>query len=313
VVQPVNAAAITQGRLIQVLYNGNIVAQQRYDQLFVDALIEKLKVWHFDPSTGHMSIDFAQYHLVRDRVRYLYSWNGLQTEVPRITNIVANACQEPGGPPPPVNWSIGRLVRINETFERSVLLLLESPHSDEVSEHMVPCSPANGATGRQLHDQRDTIARMLKAYGIVGEEIPVIICNPVPYPTSCRLPLNGYSRHRVWRNKVFRGCIQHPVIERAFRSRLQSYFPTVVINACTGDLGTSPKRFVREQLSAALGTCIAAPDKYAQATRGHSPLVPKAYDQSLIKRWFGNPNANAIAHIELPHPSSWHWLTQWPW
>jgi hypothetical protein len=71
----------------------------------------------------------------------------------------------------------------------------------------------------ELHDVRDTIGRMLKAYGVVGRQVPVIICNPVPYPTSCRYrwPIIGSYK---WRNEVFAGCIGHPTISQTFRTSL---------------------------------------------------------------------------------------------
>ena len=299
---------------IQVHYQGVVLARRPYVQADAATMSQYLTVWLRDPQTGHCWIDFAQYHPVQDRVRYYYSWDGIAESPPVMTNnLQDNLCQQPCKLKPAARLAPGRRICSQEQFERSIVILLESPHAEEVDEDMAPCAPANGSTGELLHEARDTIGRMLKAYGIRGRELPVIICNPVPYPTSCRLPLAGHPEHGAWRNEVFAGCIAHPSIARAFRGRLLRYQPAAVINACTGYAGKTAKKYVRSEISASFGAAIARPVRYARQSRGRSPLVAKAHRGISLGLLFPPPNPNAIVHIELPHPSDWGRISQWPW
>ena len=148
---------------------------------------------------------------------------------------------------------------------------------------------------------------------MVGREVPVIICNPVPYPTSCRLPLTNHREHTKWRDEVFAGCIGHQPISQAFRNNLIRYQPMAIINACTGYTGRTAKRHVRSEISAAFGGSIACPHRYARQSREPSPLVARDHKDKQVAALFPASSPNPIVHIELPHPSDWGRITRWPW
>lgn len=297
---------------IQVRYHHTVLARRPRDLAFANTLAQYLTVWQYHPVTGHYWIDFAQYAPVQDRVRYLYSWDGNATSQPVMDVLNGHPCQEQCKLPSP-QVPLGRLIMCQERFEESIVLLLESPHNSEVDEDMKPCAPAVGSTGQELHKSKDAIGRMLKAHGVAGLEVPVIICNPVPYPTSCRLPLTDHEDNANWRNDVFAGCIRHQAISQAFHAKLIRYRPIAVINACTGSYNKdcTAKWYVRSEISAAFGDCIARPHRYARS-KGRSPLVFQEREDRQVADLFPAPAPNAIVHIELPHPSDWGRITKWP-
>lgn len=115
----------------------------------------------------------------------------------------------------------------------SIVLLLESPHVEEYcyckcTNEITPVGPAQGATGRAIKKlQQSLLALSIK--------LPFLVCNPVPWQSSLAFFHNfaldskeGKSiRDSVW------NCLWKSEQED-FPKRLRSYYPAVVINACTG-------------------------------------------------------------------------------
>ncbi|WP_375766307.1 hypothetical protein NR798_32040 [Archangium gephyra] len=185
-----------------------------------------------NPQANELTIRFRPSHRVPDLVRYTYVRERLTPEgvVPTGTLCPLNGASHPGlGIPlgrPPVATDLN-----------PVVFLLESPHDEEISRELIPVGPAAGSTGRQIHDNRVPLANLIGA--ALGDRYPaqsefaVIICNPVPYPTSCRLkPLKNEAQE--WRDFVYNEFMGLASICKDFRCRLRQYNPSVIINACTG-------------------------------------------------------------------------------
>jgi hypothetical protein len=132
----------------------------------------------------------------------------------------------------------------------AVVIIIESPHKEEYSYKgdLAPIAPAQGKTGEKINDLFEElfnkqIANELAEYAI--EEFNVIICNPVQFQTSLFFahghPLTrpgvASIRDRVWRALM---AYDH------FKTRLITYKPKIIINACTAKLKGEINRIIRE-------------------------------------------------------------------
>ncbi len=118
----------------------------------------------------------------------------------------------------------------------TIVLVIESPHRDEYTESFQPIAPAQCTTGSKISKY---ISDILKQQNFDNGKYNIIICNPVQFQASLyslhKLPLSGKNtsvaaiRDKVWK-EIFR------LEEDNFKKRVQSYKPTIIINACTAKL-----------------------------------------------------------------------------
>jgi hypothetical protein len=279
-----------------------------------------LSLWQAD-ANGNLTLDMSSAQRVLDRVRYFYTWNGNAKAQPKITMVQPAAAQ-------PTGTSLGVTPGLTVTefeqkygaIERSIVLLLESPHIDEIDQHLQPKGPAMGATGRRISSNLQNLARLIRALGLKGTQIPVIIANAVPHPTSCRLraPRGGIvSPHQRatlnkffqdWRDEVFKGFL--PLVRDDLHTRINSYKPDVVFNACTGTNTLTP--LVRRELVQSLDKNL-RPAVYVRRDRQNEVCSAKRYwvlersatEEAAVKRQQElKPNGKKWM-VEIIHPSSW--------
>lgn len=239
---------------------------------------------------------------VPDRIRYYYSAQGHLVNATKATFDV-DGCEIP----------VGKDVNSLEEGQRTVVILLESPHVDEVDKRWNPFQPAAGSTGKNIHENKALLERLLRSTLKIGHRYPVVIANPVPYPTSCRVSTRRWG---WWRDLVFRRLIHVSEIRRFFRQRLDFYNPALVINACTDGAGTcdftvnptplgfslsvgqckppSPKIMVSRIIESQLGNVYVI--KY---TKVEFAALGKAAPKAVTIP------AGAVPIIDLPHPASW--------
>ena len=152
--------------------------------------------------------------------------------------------------------------------EGCIVLLLESPNVDEYQFGDIdfPIAPANGAAGKGiekcLHNVLSHIKTELSRRGchrtvIAGHH--VVISNPIQFQTSLR-SIHGKTtwgdshfetlRSSVWRTLWNEGVEDERLgyIRLCFRSRLNTYSPSLVINACTVGVKRLVTCFVRTEL-----------------------------------------------------------------
>ena len=149
---------------------------------------------------------------------------------------------------------------------RSIVLLVESPSVSEYQFENVnfPIAPAKGTTGENIHrclrkvlsdvrtefndaglDETALInAEHIEAKLIVPGGRRVIISNPIQFQTNLR-SIHGQSttkrgnakwatlRDNVWTALWSEG--EPGYIQHCFRARLNTYRPSLIINACTGN------------------------------------------------------------------------------
>ena len=147
----------------------------------------------------------------------------------------------------------------------SIVLLLESPSVEEYQFGNVdfPIAPASGDTGKRIDRCLGTVlSRVERATVILG--FHVIISNPIQFQTNLRT-IHGKStwnrgkwgtlRNKVWKALWNEGADGSEYIQLGFRARLSLYKPSLVINACTGNMDCShddPKglvdRFLQTEL-----------------------------------------------------------------
>ncbi|MFY1824459.1 hypothetical protein ACN47A_00960 [Myxococcus fulvus] len=199
-------------------------------------------------------------------------------------------------PKTPKRFPWGRPPRRGETG--GILILLESPHRDEVSAELEPLVPAAGSTGRRLESHKDALLYLLtRKLGLTftDNQAPVIIGNPLQFPASLRTrPLALKLRDEIWIRAMLRTRFQRDLFRR-----LNMYKPKIIINACTGKLGerSSPKAitryFIDEYLSRSKTTHIV---RTTFSPKSHPPIETSGVLET------------AECHVvEVAHPSGWRW------
>ena len=157
---------------------------------------------------------------------------------------------------------------------RNIVLLLESPHSEEYGESiMYPEAPARGRTGRNIDQYLGTVLSHVQG-GFTEADCHVIISNPIQFQTSLYAIHEGsLSSWRTLRNNVWKTLWCEQSIRENFRRRLTRYNPCVIINACTGrrNYAGSLKRRVR----------------------------------TLVSEFFDESAQVAPCYYEITHPASW--------
>ena len=151
----------------------------------------------------------------------------------------------------------------------NVVLLLESPSVEEYrcGNIDLPIAPAYGDSGENIDRCLGTvlsdIQRDFDQAGCDEEELivpsrHVIISNPIQFQTNLRT-IHGQStwdppwdtlRDNVWKALWKDGPEEGSkgYIQLCFRARLKTYRPSLIINACTHDLKSPVKHFVRREL-----------------------------------------------------------------
>lgn len=141
---------------------------------------------------------------------------------------------------------------ISENYEdKTIVLLLESPHKDEYDSCNNAIAPAQGKTGENIDKNIITLLRELESLnpGLFNEgRYRFIICNPIQYQTS----LYMYHKHeleddyRTLRNRCWKKIWRDENIQEDFKSRLDLYKPILIINACTSALQIKVTQYLKE-------------------------------------------------------------------
>lgn len=133
--------------------------------------------------------------------------------------------------------------------EKTIVLLLESPHKDEYTEFFAPKAPAQGSTGDNIGKEIANLLFLLlnkneyKSYGcckLKNERYKLILANPVQYQTSLSI-LYDEKIDKIIRNSVWKSLWNYvnvkgkKVIQEHFKNRIIKYKPCLIINSCTKD------------------------------------------------------------------------------
>lgn len=124
------------------------------------------------------------------------------------------------------------------TNKANIIMLLESPHTDEYAPDFTPLGPAQGETGMGIHYHFTShVLPMLTQAGLklsTRREYSICLVNPVQYQASLGnilTELNGPLRDNVWL-ELWGACRQE------FQRRLLTYRPVVILNGCTSKAKT---------------------------------------------------------------------------
>lgn len=135
----------------------------------------------------------------------------------------------------------------------SIVLLLESPHKHEYTDHDVaaPKAPACGATGKNIRQCLSTVLLHIQQAetGLIEPNCNVVISNPIPFQTSLYTIHREPVKERKWkrlRDSVWRTLWCEDHIRHGFLDRLSEYHPKVIINACTSKLKPHVRSAVEE-------------------------------------------------------------------
>ena len=160
----------------------------------------------------------------------------------------------------------------------SIVLLLESPHKDEYTDEKEvydvnqPQAPANGKSGEKIDKYLATvlsdIRKEFNQAGLNEEQLirdgyieaelilpdcHVIISNPIPFQTSLHAvhggPLKDDDDYRwaTLRDFVWLKLWEEKHIRNSFQERLNTYNPSLIVNACTAGSKTHVTKFVRKE------------------------------------------------------------------
>lgn len=192
--------------------------------------------YNLENTDDHLSTFFSNDSKVPDVWRYTLSEN--ETEFTKSPN--------EGVPEDNFKFKDISTEELNEN-DKTVILLLESPHKDEYSysENSVePLSPANGTTGDRI--KKSLIQVICCASCLMDipnlDRVKLIICNPIQWQTSMyffykigdKKSLKSNLRNEVW-EKIWQITKDNKFpIQEDFLKRIKSYKPVLVINACTG-------------------------------------------------------------------------------
>ena len=132
-------------------------------------------------------------------------------------------------------------------FDRTLIILLESPHKDEYGNDCIDCpkKPAQGTTGNNIRDHLMSVIRSCRhIHSCLGQETKVILANPIQFQCSLVSVINSGAGSGAWkktRDAVWKALWDLPSIRDEFKRRLERYHSDFIINACTHDLGCDYK------------------------------------------------------------------------
>ena len=137
--------------------------------------------------------------------------------------------------------------------DKTIAILLESPHIDEYeinTEKLIPIGAAQGQTGKKIEKSIESLILALNDHRVLEEQhkYRVIIINAVNFQTSLHFihekPMNNY--YRELRDKMWQKMwIEIPQVKSDFTKHLDSLKKdSILINACPKSL----KPFINQEL-----------------------------------------------------------------
>lgn len=293
---------------VEIWYGHNLIVSGIRSGRFRAKLWESVNpARHVD---GKLVLDFGPYAPVEDRVRYVYSSES-KSPFEFVFDPESEEAAQTAFP-----FGEKTSTYFQQTREQAIVLLLESPHAAEVEKSLTPKGPAFGSTGENIHESLHKLHTLLRSLEVEITNSPVVICNPVGYATSCRLPLSGDVEYKGWRDLVFSGFMARPERRSEFKQRLLGYDPIVVINACTGayaNFDTSPKGIVRQFLLEAFSDYAVRPVAYKRQGL-HGPFVCDDQTRDLITSRCPTTTSDGptVVLVEMPHPAN-NWTAKRKW
>lgn len=135
-------------------------------------------------------------------------------------------------------------VETPEENEKTIVIILESPHYDEYKDGET-INPAKGMTGKNLADYFDLLINVvISTYSktiIKGSKCRIILMNSIPFQCSLGKSVNNSNCQPV-RDLIFDKIWELEDIKKDFIARLESYNPDVIFNFCTsGDMNLKNK------------------------------------------------------------------------
>ena len=131
------------------------------------------------------------------------------------------------------------------SFEQTLIVLLESPHTKEYLNNCIdqPIAPARGTTGCRIRCYLpDIIQSCQDIQGRIGDRSTrVILANPIQFQCSL-VSIMKFTPHKEWkiaRNAVWKALWDCQDIRYEFKRRLEGYRPDFIINACTHEKARS--------------------------------------------------------------------------
>ncbi|TSI02523.1 hypothetical protein [Lysinibacillus sp. BW-2-10] len=163
---------------------------------------------------------------------------------------------------------------------KSIVIILESPHNEEYetnTEKLIPIAPAQGQTGRKIERHIQHLIQQLKLFHVLEENgmYRINIINAIPFQTSLHYihekPLNNY--YRELRDKVWlKMWSELPTIKQDFLKLMEGLKKdSIVINACPKSL----KPFINQEL-------IPFSQRYSLFESNH-PSSTEVWTKSLFK------------------------------
>lgn len=126
-----------------------------------------------------------------------------------------------------------------ERFERTLVIVMESPHRDEYRNDCIdlPIGPAQGKTGHNIRDHLMSVLHSCQGvHNYLDQQTRVILANPIQFQTSLAAMIQPPGGSMRFRNATWGKIWKLTEIQDEFKFRLRSYRPDVVVNACTDKL-----------------------------------------------------------------------------
>ncbi|MGE8036846.1 hypothetical protein [Lysinibacillus sp. NPDC093692] len=136
---------------------------------------------------------------------------------------------------------------ISNNFERSIIIILESPHTDEYDSNFIPIAPAQGTTGINIETYLLKLLKLIKNqsdFFTQQTSLNILIVNPVPFQTSLAYLTNGTKDDDV-RDQVWRTIWHSENYQRKFSEKVNNFNNIdLIINACTTNLKSEITNFL---------------------------------------------------------------------
>ncbi|SOC15193.1 hypothetical protein SAMN05880501_10851 [Ureibacillus xyleni] len=163
---------------------------------------------------------------------------------------------------------------------KSIVIILESPHIDEYDnnpEKLIPIAPAQGQMGKKIERNIESLIQQLQLFDVIEEQLlyRIIIMNAVNFQTSLyhihQKNLNNY--YRELRDKVWvKMWSELPQTKPDFLKQIASLKKnSILINACPKSL----KPFINQEL-------LPFSERYALFESNH-PSSTEVWTKSLFK------------------------------
>jgi len=163
---------------------------------------------------------------------------------------------------------------------KTIAIILESPHIDEYEqskEKLVPIGAAQGQTGKKIERSIEDLIEALKNYDVIEElhKYRVILINAVNFQTSLHFihekPMNNY--YRELRDKMWlKMWTEIPQIKSEFTKQFETLKKdSIIINACPKSL----KPLINQEL-------IAFANRFSLFESNH-PSSTEIWTKSLFK------------------------------